>query len=384
MNTPMTEDNSKHAIEARGDGGSKVVPIKVDDLVFDRENPRLAEYGIEVSSKEEDILVVLWDAMDILELVQSIAASGFFSHEPIIVAEEKGKKVVIEGNRRLAAVRVLRDPGIAERHGWTIPPISAKAMQDLAEIPAIFSVRNESWRYLGFKHVNGPAKWSSYAKAKYIADVHRNYGVELGEIANQIGDRHRTVQRLYRGLMVLEQAQQAGAYDLDDKFRQRLAFSHLYTGLDYDGISGFLKLKPEDQESREPVPAGRMEELRELCVWLYGSKKEKKPPVVQTQNPDLRQLSAVLADREATAALRAVPDLAQAFEISRPSTEVFEQALLGAKRDLATVRAHLTTGYDKSEALLRIAGTVAQMAEDVYLEMERKFRPEKMQRLTEE
>ncbi|MEI6783100.1 MAG: hypothetical protein WCQ21_19510, partial [Verrucomicrobiota bacterium] len=237
----------------------------------------------------------------------------------------------------------------------------------------------------GFKHVNGPAKWTSYAKAEYIAEVHRSYRVSLADIANQIGDRHRTVQRLYRGLMVIDQAERAKVYDREDRFRQRLAFSHLYTGLDYDGISAFLSLKEEDEETENPVPKNKLKELGELCVWLYGSKKEKIPPVVESQNPDLRRLNAVLTSREAIAALRAGTDLAKAFEISRPATTVFEEALLGAKRDLTTARAHLTTGYDKSEALLRIAGSIAEMADDIYKEMERKRNPDKRPtRLTEE
>jgi len=202
--------------------------------------------------------------------------------------------------------------------------------------------------------------------------VHRKYDVALSDIANQIGDRHNTVQRLYRGLMVLEQAERAKVYDREDRFRQRLAFSHLYTGLDYEGIGSFLNIAPKEKETDQPVPKNKLKELGELCVWLYGSKKEKQVPVVESQNPDLRQLNAVVANRESVAALRAGVGLAKAFEMSRPPTAVFEEALLAAKRELMTARSNLTTGYDDSEALLKIAGTVAEMADDIYEEMERK------------
>jgi len=108
------------------------------------------------------------------------------------------------------------------------------------------------------------------------------------------------------------------------------------------------------------------------------------PPVVESQNPHLRQLDAVLNSREAVAALRGGEDLAAAFELSRPPTAVFEEALLKAKRELQRARAHLTTGYDNSEELLRIAGTVANMADDIYSEMERKQSPKAKARLTED
>lgn len=349
----------------------------VRDLHFDRANPRLAEYGVSENATDEEILAILWDAMDVRELVQSIAASGFFPHEALVVAKEGGKNIVIEGNRRLAAVKVLLNELVAKKNGWDIPVISDEMRGQLESLPVIVSNREDSWRYLGFKHVNGPAKWSSYAKARYIAEVHRAYGRPLSEIANQIGDRHRTVQRLFRGLMVIEQAEREKVYDIEDKFRQRLAFSHLYTGLDYEGISSFISLKPEGDEAEDPVPSTKLKELGELCVWLYGSKKDKVPPVVESQNPDLRRLDSVLKDREAVAALRAGTELVKAFEISRPPTVVFEEALLAAKRELTTARAHLTDGYDKSEALLRIAGTIANMADDIYTEMDRKQNPEK-------
>jgi hypothetical protein len=356
----------------------------VGDLHFDRDNPRLAEYGVTPQMSDEDILTILWDVMDVRELVQSIAASGYFTHEPLIVAKEGGRYVVIEGNRRLAAVKALLDDSLAREKGWEVPALPRADRDRLKDLPVIISTRKDTWRYLGFKHVNGPAKWSSYAKANYIAEVHRTYRVSLADIANQIGDNHRTVQRLYRGLMVIEQAERAKVYDREDRFRQRFAFSHLYTGLDYDGISAFLNLKPENEEAKDPVPKNRLKELGEFCVWLFGSARAKTPPVVESQNPHLRQLNAVLKSREAVAALRDGTDLPAAYELSRPPTMVFEEALLKAKRELTRARAHLTTGYDNSEELLRIAGTIAELADDVYSEMERKRNPGAKKRLTEE
>ncbi|MFT4588949.1 MAG: hypothetical protein ACI8QF_003057 [Limisphaerales bacterium] len=308
----------------------------------------------------------------------------FFPHESLIVCEENGKTIVIEGNRRLAALKVILDPGVASERNWDIPEISPADRKKLENVPALLSDRKGSWRFLGFKHVNGPAKWSSYAKAAYIGEVHKKFGIPLADVAQQIGDRHNTVQRLYRGLMVIEQAEREGVYDRENRFRQRLAFSHLYTGLDLGGISEFLKIAPKESETDSPVPGDRIRELGELCTWLYGDKREKIPPVVESQNPDLRRLNAVVSNREAIASLRARDDLAHAFEISRPSDAVFEEALLTAKRSLTTARGALTTGYDNSEALLKIAGSVANLADDIYTEMERKRHGmEKKQRLSE-
>ena len=347
--------------------------LPVTELHFDQRNPRLAEYDLESNAEDDEIISILWEAMDVLELVQSITASGYFSHEPLIVAKERGEYVVIEGNRRLAAVKVLLDRTFADDRNWEIPRLSAQATADLEYLPAIISNREEAWRYLGFKHVNGPAKWSSFAKAEYIAEVHGSFGVPLSDVAKQIGDRHRTVERLYRGLMVLRQAKAAGVYDTDNRFRSRLAFSHLYTGLGYSGISSFLRLQDVEADSATPVPKEGIEHLGELCRWLYGDKQNNEPPVVERQNPHLRRLDAVLANHEAIAALRDSNNLSYAYEISRDPRGVFEEALLAGKRELQRARSFLTS-YDGSQVLLDSAESVVELADDIFAEMERKRR----------
>ena len=321
-------------------------------------------------SSETEIVQVLWNEMDVHELVLSIAASGFFQHEPLIIMQEADANVVIEGNRRLAAVKVLLEPTLVGDSAKDIPPISKADKKQLRSLPTITGSRKDAWRYIGFKHVNGPAKWSSYAKSKYIAKVHREFEIKLEEIAKQIGDTHRTVQRLFRGMMVIEQAEKMNVFDREDRWNRRFASSHLYTGLGYTGISTFIGLRPESEEDEEPVPPEKKESLRELFLWLYGSKREETRPVIQSQNPDLRQLDAVVVNREAVAALRDRGDLTYAFEVSRPSSNVFEESLLSAKRNLEKARGLLSVGYDDSHQLLRIAEEVARLADDLWTEMD--------------
>ena len=358
--------------------------MKVPDLVFDRKNPRLPEFDLPENATESDLIKLLWRAVDVKELIMSIAASGFFGHEPLIVANENGKNVVIEGNRRLAAVKLLLDPALAEKLRIKLPVIMEDAREALKELPTVSGTREEFWCYLGFKHVNGPAKWSSYAKSQYIAEVHRNYRVSLEDIARQIGDTHRTVQRLFRGLMVIEEAERLQVFNRNDRWRKHFSFSHLYTGLDYPGITSFLCLRPATEGSEEPVPIEKKVQLGELFVWMYGSKQQNRLPVIETQNPHLRQLDRVVSSREALGALRAGESLAHAYEESRPSHAVFEEALLASKRNLQKARSLLSTGYDDSEELLRTAGTVLTLAEDLYREMDRKRNPFRMKRLTED
>ena len=87
--------------------------------------------------RNPNVVKLLWDVMDVRELVLSIEASGFFSHEPIIVAREDGENVVIEGNRRLAAVKLLLDPELAAALNVNVPVITERAKDALRELPFV-------------------------------------------------------------------------------------------------------------------------------------------------------------------------------------------------------------------------------------------------------
>ena len=352
-------------------GGYERIPV--EDLDFDPQNPRLVEYFEGEKPSQDDLLRVLWEQMAVDEIAMSIAASGYFDYEPLFVSKERGRFLVIEGNRRLAAVKLLLNDDLREKLRATdLPAISPALARSLASLPVIPTNRKAAWRYLGFKHVNGPAKWDSYAKAQYIGQVHRQFGVPLEDIARQIGDKHRTVQRLYRASMVIDQAEQAKVFRREDRYKSHFSFSHLYTGLDYEGIANFISLRDESAESDEPVPKSKMKELGELCRWLYGDKSLDVAPQIESQNPHLRYLDEVLRSTEATGSLRAGLPLTVALEVSYGDDRVFHSALIQAKEALQKARGTLSTGFNGEEDLMRLANAIADLASDLADEMERR------------
>lgn len=345
--------------------GSQYERVQTKNLLFDSKNPRLVEYLEGVQSNQEDLCRLLWEQMAVDELALSIAASGYFDFEPLFVVEENAKLIVIEGNRRLAAVKLLLDEDLRQKLRATdLPKINKVRAKSLEQLPVIRTTREDAWQHLGFKHVNGPAKWDSYPKAHYIAEVHNSFGVPLNEIANQIGDKHRTVQRLYRALMVIEQAERLKVFHRENRHKGHFSFSHLTTGLGYDGIVEFLEVKDESAEQKSPVPPRKKQQLGELCRWLFGDKTLDEPPVVESQNPHLRQLNEVLQNKKATEALRDGMPLSVALEVSYGDEYLFRQSMQTAKGALETAQRLTQRGYVPKdiEASLTSAA-VAHLAE---------------------
>lgn len=343
-------------------------------LEFDKENPRMVEFNSSNIS-EADLIKLLWKEMAIDELVMSIVALGFFEHEPLyVMAKEKSDHyVVLEGNRRLAAIRSILNPELVSgtKMDKFVPQITNELKDSLENrIPVIvLKSRQDAWRLLGFKHVNGPAKWGSYAKAKYISEVHNTFNVPLDKIAEQIGDTHKTVRKLYQGLMVLEQARAQTEFSLDDIKTPRLYYSHLYTAIGYEKFRRFINI-PDDFESPNPVPRTHLRQLREVMDWLFGSKKRSVDQLVRTQNPDLRHFVEILDNDMSVAAMRAGRSLEVAYDLSIDETDALKDAFVKIKLAMEKASSKMG-GYDGDESLLRQAGTIAQLADSIYNQMDR-------------
>lgn len=189
--------------------------VAVERLRLDRQNPRLIGEGEKVS--EEFIIARLYRSADLGELLQSISANGYMDIESLIVMPEdpqskEGNLIVLEGNRRLAALRLLREPELvkvikkSEGFSITIPPIDEQQRDTLNRVSVCHVPSRQAARsFIGFKHINGPAKWDAYAKAQFAADWYksgRDEGINLKFIANAIGDKHDTIKRMVSAIYV--------------------------------------------------------------------------------------------------------------------------------------------------------------------------------------
>jgi hypothetical protein len=338
------------------------------DLLLDPTNPRLAGHHFELEEQGE-ILAWLWKNKSVDELVGSMLASGFWPHEELFAVQEEGKLVVVEGNRRLAAVKILLDPALRQRLRIQIEEPSEWVRASLKLLPVFVQSRVDIWQFVGFKHVNGPQEWDSIAKAEYIHRVHQTYGVELREIARTIGDEHDTVRRLYRGYLVLKQAEIQTGFDPEDCYQRKFPFSHLWTALGYSNVQSFLGVDSERLEKPDPVPAEKLEALRSLMLWLFGSRREGRDPKVKRQNPDLRVLVQALENPKGVALLQADLPLSAAREATLGDERLFQDALLGAERGLREAKRFVATGYHGEEELLLASRNVETLAKSLYKEM---------------
>ena len=90
----------------------KTKRLTVASLLLDEKNPRL---GRETGGRApREIVQYLFDHDKAMDVARSIASRGYFENEPLLAIVEDGHHVVVEGNRRLAALKALREPGLLD------------------------------------------------------------------------------------------------------------------------------------------------------------------------------------------------------------------------------------------------------------------------------
>jgi len=112
--------------------------IEVKNLKFDPENPRTVERLGNDASQSEIEEFLLGGEMKARDLVPSFIANGYIPYEPLIVRESKPKDtfIVVEGNRRLAALRLMMNSDVPEEK-------AAFVERGLTQIPCLVFASNQ-------------------------------------------------------------------------------------------------------------------------------------------------------------------------------------------------------------------------------------------------
>lgn len=345
--------------------------LPVGSLLFDTQNPRL-EDGIDGNDPKTDqeVILSLRDVGALKELIASITANGFKKIEPLVIhGPDGGPYTVLEGNRRLACIKLLRDPALADECGIAVPNPVPQYVKDSIETVSVYRVAtpSDARAFIGFKHINGPHRWESFAKAKYVTKwwkESRSQGVLVNDIASMLGDDNNTIRNMIAGMLVLEQAQSIG-FDIQDRAnRGRFAFSHLYTALSRLEYTEFLGLSRGWSQTLadSPVPAPFVPQLEEVMLWLYGSKSRSKSAMIKSQNPDLADLGDALKHPVALSVLRAGKSLAEARLEFRPPGALLNESLVELNLKMRETVQLAGRSADVPVALVEIGREVATQA----------------------
>lgn len=241
--------------------------LSLDDLQVDLKNPRLPQSRAFIDPTS--VMDYLQERENILEVAESIADNGIFPSEPLIAVEEDGVHSVIEGNRRLVAMKLLANPGLAIKHQARFKDASANT--DLSELTdlnvIVYNDRLAAAPVLIKRHTNDPAKlrpWEMIMKAHYTTSF-MTAGKTLQEVANALSIE---ISSLRSDLETLQLYNLALALPFEPAIKEKISdenkftLSNLIRAVASGTGSGLFKLEFNDADGKAYLSYDKKEFLR--------------------------------------------------------------------------------------------------------------------------
>lgn len=224
--------------------------LSVASLHLDSKNPRL---GRETSSRApRDIIQYLFEHDKAIEVAESIAIRGYFPNEPLLAIQENGRYVVVEGNRRLAALKALREPGLLEGTLERQVERLSRRVTDLggiANVPVtIAPSRRATDRQIAGRHVGTPVlAWQAENRASFILDKLAE-GYDNDELHDNLGFTLADIQQARQTRAIADMAR---SLDLPEEVKAKLEnprakiFTTLERVFDSSVGRGYLKIETD-------------------------------------------------------------------------------------------------------------------------------------------
>jgi hypothetical protein len=281
----------------RSQKGPDFTYVSPDEVRFDESNPRFGGEAKRLSQPE--IQKLLEDfPHHALELVDSLVQNGYIAYEPIVVRKDGDKYVVIEGNRRLAAVKhITANPDkFPKRSVSSLNVIPVLIFKEKADASRLEEVRT----YLGVRHLLGYREWPPESKAIFL-DQHIKSADDLKRVTKELGIAKNTIARHLIPYRVKEAA--SDILERADNIKD-VKFWTLGEALTRSDIKEYIKLDVDPDSLR--VRSFDKSKFRYLLEFLYGAAEEGRKGGYRavgsariTETRQLSRLARVLSAKRA-------------------------------------------------------------------------------------
>jgi hypothetical protein len=332
-----------------------IVYKDIDELRFDPENPRLPNT---VRKKGDgDIISYMVANENLFDLIGSIKKQGFFDGEPLLVVPDgSGKFIVVEGNRRFAAVRLLNNPDLTNRLRNRLQQIlddgdPEKEPPIPQAVPVlVYDNKERLWDYLGYRHVTGVDAWDSLAKARYLTLLFQRHYADhpstvhtYRHLASIIGSNRPYVQKLIEGYQLYEHVEENHFYGIRELDETSFKFSLITTAVSYTNISNFLEIRVEEDEIHFNSP--KLEELTRYLFEITESGNSRIP-----DSRDLKKFSKIVVSP-------------LAYEVFSEKKRTLEEAIVFTNEPVEAMRKFVHKTYSNLKAAQDTLSKVLDVSE---------------------
>ena len=303
------------------------IKLKLDQLLLDANNPRFSELGedpnpiLETRFADDRVQAATFEKMkrevfDVAELRDTIKTIGFLPMDRMVVRKWKGnaeseeKYVVIEGNRRLSALKWLMSLHDIGKENFSAEQIENFTNVDCLLLNELLAPASATLILPGLRHVSGIKQWGAYQKAKAVHAL-RESGMSPQEAAQSLGLSTKAANSAYKCYLALEQMK--SDEEFEEKAEPRM-YSYFEEVFRRPNLRSWLSWDDEEKGFSDE------DRRKEFYAWITDGEDGQSPKLPESKS--VRDLSGIISDDGAMNIFRS-PDgsLARAiarFEVDHP------------------------------------------------------------------
>ncbi len=146
-----------------------IITVELDELQLDLDNYRIPTQRTDQAAA----LAYLFASEDVLGAARMIIRDGYFDNEVPIVTASGARYIVLEGNRRVSALKALHNPDLVPNHATEVRALLRRYELEAADLPTSIRVlvadsRDQAAPHIAQMH-SGRSKraWSRDQQANY-------------------------------------------------------------------------------------------------------------------------------------------------------------------------------------------------------------------------
>lgn len=263
--------------------------LSIDNLKLDVKNPRFS-YQSSKEMNQTEIVKYLIENHAVYELAKAIAVNGYLLNEEPIVCKEGDSYVVLEGNRRVAACKIILNPN------KYLSPQRANELSRHGSIDEkirchIAPSRREADTLIYNKHTGIPLqKWDKVSQDAFLITLLKSENLSAEEVANRLSVPASEIRKALRRHSVHQYSISLFAsepYELEQIKEQGFPITNFerfyddergskFLGLSFGSNGEILKRLPEEEFDRRFKFIVQQILTQELTSRTFNNEKDKE------------------------------------------------------------------------------------------------------------
>ncbi len=308
-----------------------LIKVPVEQLLLDPNNYRLRgeqnykyveDKNVNNVMVQKRVLKMLKgdNSSNIRDLLDSFKGNGYLKIDNIIVKNvgKKNEYMVVEGNRRVATLKVLKE---MYEDGMEIGNLNPEIFDGVDVV--LYNVDDKEYEIImGLRHVSGIKEWGDYEQSELISNLARKHKMNFRDISESLGITVQKVKRrlnTYYALEIFQNDPDFGEYFIPSKL-STIFYEVMGKGEIRDQWLGW---------NGELNTFTNKENMRRFFSWLvpYEENGKQLDPII-TKRDEIRDLARFIMDEDALTKLEESRSVGAALEESGVySKEGFKNSL---------------------------------------------------------